>query len=82
VQKDKSISTGAFHKMDVTVYNISAGKVVLIAPTLGQKSSNMQSKIFHTPVGQQDSSDLLVWRQYAMPLQAVTSFLDRNLHHH
>jgi hypothetical protein len=71
-----------FHRMDMTVYSILAKKAVLMVLTLGQKSSNMQPTEVRIPVGQQDRSRLLVWRQYAMPLHGVTSFLDQNLHHH
>jgi len=54
-----------------TLYSISTS--VHMVPTVGQKPTNMQFTELHNPVVQQDSSGLLVWRQHAMPLQAVTS---------
>jgi len=72
-QKGGSVSTGAFslHGHD-SLYIMSAKKAVLKLPTLGWKSTNMQSADFHNPAGQQYSSGHLVWRLHNMPLQAVT----------
>ena len=53
-----------------------------MVPTLGHKSTNMQSTELHNHAGQQYSSRHLVWRQHAMPLQAVTSFLGWSFHQH
>ena len=73
VHKGRPISTGAFplnrHEF---IYIISSKKAVLQVPTLGCKSTNMQSTDFHNPVGHQYSTGLLVWRQHDMPFQAVT----------
>jgi hypothetical protein len=55
-----------------SLYSIPAEKALLMVPTLGQKSPNMQSK-FHNPASQQYSSSFLVWTEHNMLLQAVTS---------
>ena len=61
VQKDKSVSAGAFLiNWHDSLYNISAENVVLMVFTLAQKSANMQYTEIHKPVGQQYSSGLLV----------------------
>ena len=49
-------------------YIMSAKKAVLQVPTLGHKSTNMQSTDFHNTAGQQYSSGFLVWRLHDMPL--------------
>ena len=71
--KDRSVLTGAFSlNGQDTSYIMSVKKAVLKVPTLGSKSTNMQSTDFHNPAGQQHNSGLLVWRLHALPLQAVT----------
>ena len=73
VHKDRSVSTGAFSLNGYdSSYIMSAKEAVLKVPTLGCKSTNMQSTDFHNPAGQQYSSSLLVWRLHDMPLQTVT----------
>jgi len=49
-----SVSTGggSLNGYD-SLYSISVGNVVLMVPTLVQKSTNMQIKQSHNPVGQQ-----------------------------
>jgi len=62
VKTDKSVSQGAFSlNGHGSLYSTSAKKAVFMVPILGQKSTNMQSTEFHTPVGQQDSTGFLVW---------------------
>jgi len=73
VHKDRPISTGAFlPNGQEFIYIMSAKKAVLHVPTLGCKSTSMQSTDFHNPAGHQYSSSLLVCRQHDMPFQAVT----------
>jgi len=75
-QKDESVSTCAFslNRHD-SLCSTLVKEAVLMVPTLGKKSTNMQPTEFHYRVGQQRNSSLLFWRQHAMLLQAVTSFL-------
>jgi hypothetical protein len=75
-QRDKSVSTCAFslNRHDILCSTL-VKEAVLMVPTLGQKSTNLQSVEFHYHVGQQCNSGLLFWRQHTMLLQAVTSFI-------
>jgi len=52
--RNMSVSTGggSLNGYD-SLYSISVGNVVLMVPTLVQKSTNMQIKQSHNPVGQQ-----------------------------
>ena len=73
VHKDTPISKGAFSlNGHDSSYVMSAKKAVLKVPTLGRKSTNIQSTEFRYSAGQQYSSSLLVWRLHAMPIQGVT----------
>jgi hypothetical protein len=53
VHKERSVSTCAFSlNGHDSSYIMSAKKAVLMVPTLGCKSTNMQSMEFHNPTGQ------------------------------
>jgi hypothetical protein len=45
-----------------SLYSISAQKVVLMVPTVAQKSTDLQTTKLHNHVGQHYSSGILVWR--------------------
>jgi hypothetical protein len=63
VHEDRSISTGAFSLNDHDSSYITSEKTaVLKVPTLGRRSTNMQSTDFHNLAGQQYNSGVLVWR--------------------
>jgi hypothetical protein len=57
-----------FYYMDMTVNTSCQQKVVLKVPTLGHKSTNMQSTDFHSPAGQQYNSGLIAWGLHDIPL--------------
>jgi hypothetical protein len=53
VHKDRFVSIGVFSlKGHDSSHNMSEKKAVLKAPSLGYKTTNMQSTDFHNPAGQ------------------------------
>jgi hypothetical protein len=76
VQKDESVSTGAFSLSGhASFYSTSVKPAVLTVSTLGRKSTSVLSKDCHNYAVQQYSSSLLVWRQHDTLLLPATAVL-------